>query len=70
MIIEIRRSFEKDAEKLSPSTQVLLEKIIQTIMSVQTISDLPNYKKLKGFKTAYRLRLGSYRIGFFMKIKR
>lgn len=67
MNVEIRKSFEKDAEKLPASAQVLLEKVIQNISSVKKLSDLSSCKKLTGFKTAYRLRLGNYRIGFFFE---
>ncbi len=67
MNVEIRKSFEKDAEKLPASAQVLLEKVIQNISAVKKLSDLSSCKKLTGFKTAYRLRLGNYRIGFFFE---
>lgn len=67
MNVEIRKSFEKDAEKLPAPTQVLLEKAIQNITSAKKLPDLSSCKKLTGFKTAYRLRLGNYRIGFFFE---
>ncbi len=65
MNIEIRKSFQKDSEKLPASTQILLERIIQNIIAAKKIADLPACKKLSGYKTAYRLRAGNYRIGFF-----
>ena len=33
--------------------------------SVDSIDDLPNVKKLKGHKSACRIRVGDYRLGFF-----
>jgi len=63
--VEIRNSFVKDAKKLPPFKRILLEKIIQDMMDKKQISELTSCKKLTGFKTAFRLRFGSYRIGFF-----
>ena len=67
MIIEIRKSFEKDAMKLPAPMQVQLASILQQIISSKKLSDLSSCKKLTGFKNAYRIRLGSYRIGFFFE---
>ena len=65
MNVEIRNSFVKDAKKLPPSKRIMLEKIIQDIMDRNQLSELASCKKLFGFKTAFRIRFGSYRIGFF-----
>ena len=67
MILEIRKSFEKDAEKLPAPALILLEKAIQNIIAAKKLSELSSCKKLTGFKTAYRLRIGSYRIVFFFE---
>lgn len=69
MNVEIRNSFVKDAKKLPPSKRILLEKIIRDIMDKKQLSELTSCKKLTGFKTAFRIRFGSYRIGVFMKMK-
>lgn len=65
MNIEIRKSFQKDSEKLPAPTKILLERVIQNIIFAKKIADLPSCKKLSGYKSAYRLRFGNYRIGFF-----
>ncbi|HKO81449.1 MAG TPA: hypothetical protein VJU78_13685 [Chitinophagaceae bacterium] len=67
MIIEIRKSFEKDALKLPAPVQVQLASVLQQIISAKKLSDLSSCKKLIGFKNAYRILLGSYRIGFFFE---
>jgi mRNA interferase RelE/StbE len=41
--------------------------IIEQVETAQNLTDLANLKKLKGFKTAYRLRSGDYRIGIFIE---
>ena len=65
MIIDIRKSFVKDADKLPAIYQKQLALIIEHIEGSNKIQELPSCKKLKGHKTAYRIRLGQFRIGFY-----
>ena len=65
MKIEIRKSFEKDAKKLSAEVKVHLYKLIQQVKNAKDLSEIPVCKKLTGYKNAYRLRLGSFRVGVF-----
>ena len=62
---EIRKSFIKDATKLSPLNKKELAEIINQIELSSQLSELRNCKKLKEFPNAYRIRLGQFRIGFF-----
>ncbi|WP_394355064.1 type II toxin-antitoxin system RelE family toxin [Aquiflexum lacus] len=56
--------FEKSLDKIkNKSVFIKIEKTISTCESVKTLSEIPNIKKLTGFKTYYRIRLGEYRIG-------
>jgi mRNA interferase RelE/StbE len=63
--IEIRKSFEKDSVKLPADIQAHLASVIQQIITANKLSAISSVKKLTGFKNAYRIRIGSYRIGFF-----
>ena len=67
MNIGIRKSFEKDALKLPAYIQIQLAQVIEKISPAKKISEISSCKKLVGFKNAYRIRLGSYRIGFFFE---
>jgi mRNA interferase RelE/StbE len=58
--------FEKETsiinnKKLALSVQL----VITSIESATQLASVPNVKKLKGHKTAYRIRIGNYRIGFY-----
>ncbi len=65
MIIEFDKSFEKSLEKIMDKSLFLkIEKLIETIDNTKTILEIPNVKKLSGFKNYYRIRLGNYRLGF------
>ncbi len=65
MIVLIRSSFVKDSRKLNPAIKRELYIVIQNLEAAQNLIDFPNCKKLSGHKTAYRIRLHNYRLGFF-----
>lgn len=62
------RQFEKDAEKeLSKKLQLQLADIIEQIQQTDQLMEIPNLKRMKGYKNAYRIRFGEYRIGFLFE---
>jgi mRNA interferase RelE/StbE len=65
MIVEFDKSFVKSLDKIKDS--VLYEKVELLILElerVQMVSEIKNTKKLKGYKSYYRIRIGDYRVGF------
>ena len=69
MKIEIRKSFIKDAEKMTSPNQHQLAVIIAEMEKANTPAQLNNCKKLTGYKTAYRIRMGRTVLGFIMKTR-
>ena len=69
MKIEIRKSFTKDADELPAPFQRQLAAIISEIEKAGQPAQLDSCKKLTGYKTAYRIRMGQYRLGFFYENK-
>lgn len=69
MNVEIRKSFVKDAEKLPAPFQRQLASVIENLKKSSQPSQIDNCKKLTGFRTAYRVRMGQYRIGFYYENK-
>jgi mRNA interferase RelE/StbE len=64
MNYEIKKTFARDAGKVKDKK--ILEsvlKILDDISKAGTASQIRNIKKLKGYKEAYRIRIGDYRIG-------
>jgi len=60
----IEKAFQKDFRNLKNKN--LANDIIEAINNVQkanSISEIKNIKKLTGYKSAYRIRCGTYRIG-------
>ncbi len=66
MQVEFSSKFSKDIDSISQkSIKLNLIKLIQLFESSQNLNAIPNLKKLVGHKSAYRVRIGDYRVGFF-----
>ena len=64
MIVVITDEFQKSLRKLN--NREVSERVLETIENIElaeTLSDIRGLKKLKGYQTAYRIRIGDYRIG-------
>ena len=64
MKIKFESKFSKDLKKIKD--QKLLSQIkivINECKLAQTLDDIKNLKKLKGYQTFYRIKIGDYRIG-------
>ena len=70
MKIEFLKRFSKDIDELTvKSVKSALKKVIESIEKANTLTDIPNTKKLQGHRTAYRIRVGDHRLGFFYENK-
>lgn len=68
MLVTAKKSFNKDIEKIKDrKLAVRINNIIDALQRADTIDSLPNTKKLKGATNAYRIKLGDYRLCFFLK---
>lgn len=68
MKTEFLKQFYKDLNKIT--LQSTLNDILSSVKNVETatsLSDIKNFKKLKGYKNAYRIKIGDYRIGVFVE---
>jgi mRNA interferase RelE/StbE len=68
MKVEFLAKFSKDLDNIDNT--IIRHKILKKIEefeSAKKISDLTNVKKLVGFKSAYRIKIGDYRLGFFFE---
>ena len=70
MKIEFLKRFSKDIDELTvKSVRSALKKVIESIENADTLTEIPNTKKLQGHTTAYRIRVGDFRLGFFYENK-
>ena len=64
MKVEFTRKFESQIDRLRDENLKLeIANVVRAVMEAKTLGDIPNIKKLTGFKTAFRIRTGNYRIG-------
>ena len=64
MKIKFESKFEKDLRNIKDKK--LLSKIKEMILeckAVQTLNEVKNIKKMQGYQTFYRLKIGDYRVG-------
>jgi mRNA interferase RelE/StbE len=58
------KSFGRDLKKIKDKRLLKqVQKIIAQVESATSLQDLQNVKKLEGYQTYYRIRVGEYRIG-------
>jgi mRNA interferase RelE/StbE len=71
MNIIIKQSFAKDCEWVEKETLLKVKKFLELIekMSILTLFQMFDIKKLKGYNNYYRIRMGNYRIGLKIEWK-
>jgi mRNA interferase RelE/StbE len=58
------KSFGRDLKKIKDKRLLKqVQKIIAQVELATSLADLQNVKKLEGYTTYYRIRVGEYRIG-------
>ena len=68
MQVEFTKHFAQQIDKLSDEKlRARLRTVVRTVMNAATLHDISNLKKLKGHATAYRIRIGDYRVGIFIE---
>ncbi|MBD2653590.1 type II toxin-antitoxin system RelE/ParE family toxin [Synechocystis sp. FACHB-383] len=69
MDVQYFPSFIKDLKRLKsfPQYELIRSLVFDEIPQLEQIQSIPNVKKLKGEDNAYRIRLGDYRIGFYIQ---
>ena len=68
MKVEFLEAFTKDIDRLHErGVKKTIVGILANCERASSLKDIPNVKKLKGYKNAYRIRLGEYRLGFYFE---
>ena len=67
MKIVFREKFHKDIENINDNDVLeSIAKSIENVEKAQKPQEIHNIKKIKGDKTAFRIRIGKYRIGIYI----
>jgi len=64
-----KKPFLKDLDKLRQNRSLCrqIDQLLTQLELSEALPALPNLKKLHGHPTAYRVRLGDYRLGLFVE---
>ena len=64
MKVEVRKSFEKDVERMtSKKLAAQLSTLITQLENCQSLTEIQNVKKIKARGLYFRIRVGNYRLG-------
>ena len=67
MLVTVKKSFNKDIAKIKDKKLAQnLKQVIDSLQNVESITAFSNTKKLRGSANAYRIRIGDFRLGFFL----
>jgi mRNA interferase RelE/StbE len=67
MKLKVQPSFERDVKRAPKHIILQLNVLLDSIIAAGSLSDIPNLKKLSGYKNAYRIRINDYRLGFILE---
>ena len=68
MKVEFTKKFENQVEcLLDEKLKLEIANAVRSVMVANSLHDIPHLKKLSGFKTAFRIRTGNYRIGILFQ---
>lgn len=64
MKFRIEKSFDKDVDSISDKNVLKkLRTFVAAIEGAESIREIPHLKKIEGFSSFYRVKIGDYRLG-------
>lgn len=66
MEVVFLKTFEKDLGKVDRTVRRRLLRVVEELEGADGLAVIQHVKRLAGIRDAYRLRIGSYRLGFFL----
>ncbi len=68
MKVEFLQSFSRDLDKIKQKKiKRQIRDLITELENLETVNEISHLRKLSGFKNAFRIRIGDYRIGIFIE---
>jgi mRNA interferase RelE/StbE len=67
MKVVFLNSFKKDIIKITDlKLKAKIKSVIIELENADNLNQTSNLKKMKGYPNAYRIRIGDYRLGFYL----
>lgn len=63
MEVIVTKNFIKQLKNCPAYIQESTKAVLESLQSVKDLKEIPDVKKLEGYKIFYRIRIGDYRIG-------
>jgi len=64
MNTQFKESFTKDLRKIREKELLdRVKDVIETVEQAQSLGEIPNFERLRGWNKYYRVRVGNYRVG-------
>ena len=64
MKFRVEKSFDRDVDRIKNKRLLTnLRKLISSIKDADSVREIPHTKKIDGYKSFYRVKLGGYRLG-------
>lgn len=64
MRVQFLQQFDKDLDRIKDKMVLrAVRQVIEVLEVASSLREIPRLKKLSGFRNAYRIRVGEYRIG-------
>ncbi len=68
MIVKFKRQFLKELDTVpTPELKTAVAAVIRAVEVANNLGEVASIKKLKGYKTAFRIRVGAFRIGLLVE---
>lgn len=68
MKVEFLKQFSKDLDDVpNDAIRHTIVRVIEEVEGAASLKGIRNLKKLKGYRTAYRVRVADYRIGLLIE---
>lgn len=68
MIVDYGRSYLDDIEKIKDKTIIRrTHTVIEKLEAANSLRNVTNIKSMQGYSGYYRIRIGDFRIGFFLE---
>jgi len=62
--VRIEKSFDRDADRVKDKKVLRkLRDLLATIENADVIQEIPHVKKIEGYRSYYRIKVGDYRLG-------
>ena len=69
MKVDYSKDFEKSLKKLSGKMLDSVRRVIVEVKEAENIKDITDCKKLVGYRSIYRIRIGDYRAIFLFHVE-